>query len=92
MNMDIKEIYQIAKNLLESFTNRECLDFRLEQAEFNKDDKIWEIVVSYLVENINKASNTFSVLGIKEFPFERIYKKVKINENKEVLGFYIFEK
>lgn len=90
--MDLKEIYQVAKSQLESLANSKYPDFRLEQAEFNKNDKLWEIVVSYLVENSNKANSTFSILGIQDLPFERIYKKVKINENKEVIGFYIFEK
>jgi hypothetical protein len=89
--MNLKELYEIAKNELESLSTLENADFRLEQAEFNKDEEVWEVVVSYLVENTNKP---FSALGAltSGFTFHRIYKKVKIDKNNQVIGFYIFEK
>jgi hypothetical protein len=50
------------------------------------------VVVSFLVENVNKpVKSTWSPLvTTTEYPFHRIYKKVKINENNEVIGFYMF--
>ena len=51
--MNLKELYQIAKNELSELSPFENSDFRLEQAEFDKDEKVWEIVISYLVENTN---------------------------------------
>ena len=45
-------------------------------------------MVSYL-ENNNKRFNVLSPLVV-DLPFERIFKKLKIKEDKEVLGFYIY--
>lgn len=87
--MTLQELLRIAKKQLNGLSTLENPDFRLEQAEFQKDDKVWEIVVSYLVENMNKRANPLSAIT-SEFQFHRIYKKLKIDENKEVIGFYIF--
>lgn len=87
--MKLKELYAIAKKELGALSPLEKSDFRLEQAEYNKDEKVWEIVVSYLVENTNKPIHPFTPLA-SDFPFFRIYKKVKINDQNEVIGFYIF--
>jgi hypothetical protein len=89
--MKLKELYAIAKKEIGDLSPLENADFRLEQAELNKDDNTWEIVVSYLVENVNKPRTTFSpLLTTTEYPFHRLYKKVKINDKNEVIGFYIF--
>ena len=87
--MSLKELLDTAKNNLQELTTVKNPDFRLEQAEFNKEEKTWEIVVSYLVENANKRSLPYSVLT-SDFEFDRVYKKIKVNEKKEVIGFYIF--
>jgi hypothetical protein len=87
--MKLKELLDIAKENLSDLSTLSNPDFRLEQAVLKKDKKTWEIVISYLVENTNKRANTLSALT-SEFQFHRIYKKVEINENKEVVGFYIF--
>lgn len=89
--MNIKELYSIANKELKDLTSLEQADFRLEQAEFKKDEELWEIVVSYLVENINKPISPIGALA-SGYKFQRIYKKLKINKNKEVLGFYIYDK
>ena len=90
--MNLKELYQIAKNELEVLSPFEKADFRLEQAEYNKDEKAWEIVVSYLVENTNKP--VLSPIGLisGSYPYHRIYKRFKIDDNKQMIGFYIYEK
>ena len=87
--MNLKELYQISKKALDEIIENKNPDFRLEQAEFDKVDKTWEIVVSYLEENNNKRFNVLSPL-VTDLPFERIFKKMKIKEDKEVLGFYIY--
>lgn len=88
--MKLKDLYAIAKKELGELSPLQNSDFRLEQAEYNKDEKVWEIVVSYLVENINKPTKSFIPLAT-DFPFHRIYKKVKINDQYEVIGFYIYK-
>lgn len=90
--MTLKDLFQTAKNHLEDLTPLSQPDFRLEQAEYDKNEKVWDIVVSYLVENTNKRSNPLAQLSA-DFQYHRIYKKLKINDNtKEILGFYIFNK
>ncbi len=89
--MNLKELYQIAKDELEVLSPFENSDFRLEQAEFNKDENVWEIVVSFLVQNTNKPTSPIGVLSTI-YPYLRMYKKVKIDNEKRVIGFYIYEK
>jgi len=86
--MTLKELLEIAKNELKDLSNLENPDFRLEQAEYKKTEKNWEIVVSYLVENTNKRTSGLFVTS--EFQFHRIYKKIKIGDDKKILGLYIF--
>mgnify|MGYP000954075754 CR=1 FL=1 len=87
--MNIKELYTIAKRELGELSPLEDSDFRLEQAVYNENEKVWEIVVSYLVENTNRPTKSLMALTT-EFPYHRIYKKVKINDAKEIVGFFIF--
>ncbi len=87
--MTLKDLLNLTKEHLKELSTLPDPDFRLEQAEYNADVKTWDIVVSYLVENTNKRANPISSI-ISEYPFYRIYKKIKINEKKEIIGFYIF--
>ncbi len=89
--MKLKELYAIAKKELADISPIENSDFRLEQAEYNKKEKIWEIVVSYLVENTNKPIKAFAALA-PEFKYHRIYKTVKIDDLGKIIGFYIYTK
>ena len=89
--MNLKELYQIAKDELEVLSPFENPDFRLEQAEFNKEENVWEIVVSFLVQNTNKPTTPIGILSTS-YPYLRMYKKVKIDNEKRVIGFYIYEK
>lgn len=85
----LKELYQIAKHELADIIPDENSDFRLEQAVYNESEKFWEIVVSFLTQNLNKSNSPFVQLG-QNLPFERIFKKIKITDQKQVLGFYIY--
>lgn len=85
MDVSIKEVYQVAKEELSHLIELENSDYRLEQIEFNKNEQVWDVVVSYLIPNKNK-----SALLIQSLPYERLYKKLKINENLEVTGMYMF--
>jgi len=88
--MVLKELLEIAKSQLDELTTLKNPDFRLEQAEFKKSEGIWDIVVSFLVENTNKRTTAIAALT-SEFQFHRIYKRLKINNTtKEILGFYIY--
>ena len=88
--MTFKELLDTAKIGLEDLTSVSSPDFRLEQAEFNSEKKEWEVIISFLVENTNKKTSPIAVLS-SDFIYYRIYKKLRINENKEIVGFYIFD-
>jgi hypothetical protein len=89
--MNLKDLLTVAQSELKEMSNLENPDFRLEQAVFLEDENIWEIVVSFLVENTNPKNSPF-VAMTSEFKFERIYKRLKIDENKKVVAFFMFEK
>ena len=89
--MKLKELLNLAKTELSELSSLSDPDFRLEQAEYNDDEQLWEIVVSYLVEKTNPRNTPLSSLT-SEFKYHRIYKRLKIYPNtKEVVGFYIYE-
>ncbi len=89
MTLTFKDLLSLAKAHLKDMSTLSNPDFRLEQAELDKDENSWEIVVSYLVENTNKRTNPITALT-SEFQFLRMYKKIRINDKGEIIGFYIF--
>jgi hypothetical protein len=89
--MTLRELLNIAKSELKEMSSLDNPDFRLEQAEYIKDEDIWDIVVSYLVENTNPRNSPLSAIT-SEFKYHRIYKQLKIDDNKKVIGFFIYEK
>jgi hypothetical protein len=88
--MNLKELLNIAKSELIDMSTLTNPDFRLEQAEFFKDTNNWEIVVSYLIENTNPKNSPLSAI-ITEFKYHRIYKRIQIDEDKNVVGFFMYE-
>lgn len=89
--MNLKELLDITKTQLRDMSPLRNPDFRLEQAEYIKKEKIWDVVVSYLVENTNKKTTPLAAIT-SEFQYYRIYKRLKIDEEKNIIGFYIYEK
>ena len=89
--MTLKDLLQLAKNQLRELSSLENPDFRLEQAVFKEEENQWDIVVSYLVENTNKKVSPFSSIT-SEFQYLRIYKKMLIGPNSEVIGFFIYNR
>ena len=89
--MKINDIFKIAKNELKSLSSIPDPDFRLEQAEFKTDESIWEIVISYLVENKNKREQNVFASFTTDLIYTRIYKKVKLDKNNDIIGFFIFD-
>lgn len=87
--MNLKELLDIAKSELQAFSTLNNPDFRLEQAVYKEDDKVWEIVVSFLVENTNKPIKQ-PFVGTVEFQFLRLYKRLLIDQNKKIVGLFIF--
>lgn len=88
--MNLRELLNIVKTELKDLSPLENPDFRLEQAEFQKDSDNWEIIVSYLVENTNPKSSPLMAIT-SEFKYHRVYKKIKIDKDKNIVGFYIYE-
>jgi hypothetical protein len=89
--MELKELYKAAKNQLAETITTENPDFRLEQVEYNEAEKIWDMVVSFLVPSVDNSPVTFNSSVNVRSPLERVYKRVKINDKKEVTGFYIYQ-
>lgn len=87
--MTLKDLLNVAKVQLRELTTVKDPDFRLEQAEYKKDERVWDIVVSYLVENTNKRMSPLSALT-SEFQYYRMYQRLKINDEKEIAGLYIY--
>jgi len=90
MKLKINELFEIAKSELSGLSKVTNPDFRLEQVVYDEVKMEWEVVVSYLVENSNKRTNPLG-LPTSEFQFYRIYKKLRINNEKEVVGLFIFD-
>lgn len=90
--MNLKELYQISKTELKDIMPNNDADFRLEQVEFDKILKKWNIVISFLTEKNNvDPFLKLSVNPLRNYlPKERVYKKLTINDQKEVEGFYIY--
>lgn len=86
--MKFAELITVVKQELKHLSTLDNPDFRLEEAE-QYDDKSWNLVVSYLVENSNKKLTSLNAFGAT-FEFLRLYKKVKISENGEILGIYMY--
>jgi len=87
--MSLKDLLDIAKTELKDLTTVENPDFRLEQAEFKKQENSWEIIVSYLVDNTNKRN--FPMAAITgDFQYYRIYKRLKVDSEKHVIGLFIY--
>jgi hypothetical protein len=88
--MTLKELLNISINHLKDLTSVTNPDFRLEQAEFIQSEDLWEVIVSYLVENTNKKTNPLAPFSA-DFQYHRMYKKLRIdNSSKEIVGFYIY--
>src|SRR5690606_20194696 len=51
--MELSRVFEIARNSLQSVSPAELKDFRLEQAEYDETKDLWNIVVSFLVPNVN---------------------------------------
>lgn len=79
--MSLRDLLHTAEQQLKELTNLEKPDFRLEQVEYNSVEQVWDIVVSFLVTRDSYNSSFFP---------DRVYKRVKINNNNEVVGFYIY--
>lgn len=89
--MTLKQLFEAAVSELSNLTTVQNPDFRLEQAEFNKDEKVWNVVVSYLVENTNPRIVKSPLASLAEFSFHRIYKLIKLDENLQFRGLFIFD-
>lgn len=88
--MNLKDLLHNATTQLRDLSPLEKPDFRLEQAVHRKDEKVWEIVISYLVENNNKPVGGIAQLA-PQLPFQRVYKKVMMDEEGQVAEFLMYD-
>lgn len=88
-NLNLKDLLHSVTTQLRDLSPLEKPDFRLEQASYNKAEKVWEVVISYHVENNNKP---FSWAGVPpQLPYKRVYKKVIMDEDGQVSEFLMFD-
>ena len=87
--MTLKELHDVAKREMQYLTTVPQPDFRLEEAEYDKEKQVWNTVVSFLVENTNKRMTPIGTFTT-DFQYHRIYKKVKINDHRDLVGMYIY--
>lgn len=90
--MDLRNLLEISSNALMGLTTLEKPDFRLEQAEFDRKGKAWDVVISFLVENTNKPTGSTILPLTQQYQFHRLYKRLRISDKGEVLGYYMYEK
>ena len=90
--MDLKKLYQIAKQELISLYDEDATDLRLEQVTRSENGDNWEVVVSYLLENKNQPTKIELLDMRRVFPYERVYKLLKINSNGEVEELLMFNR
>jgi len=88
--MNLKDLLHNVTTQLRDLSPLDNPDFRLEQGTYNKEEKVWEVVISYLVENNNKPLSPISVFGLQT-PYQRIYKKVIVSEDGHVEEFLMFD-
>lgn len=86
----MKELLDIATAAIREITEVSNPDFRLEQAVYNKESHDWEVVVSYLVKNTNSRQHPFG-FDLPTLQLERIYQKLRINDDRKVTGLYMFD-
>lgn len=96
-NIDLKKLFLIAKDHIIDFLNTGDYqpDLRLEEAKFNEEEGVWDLVISYLLKNENILDNAeLSPLNIAlgQRKFERIYKKVKIDKEGKLMGLFMYNK
>ena len=89
--MNLGELLEVAKRELKVLTTVLNPDFRLEEAEYDHKGKVWNVVVSFLVENTNKRQLTGGLV-VPGLNYDRIYKKLKINDQRVLVGLYMYEK
>ncbi len=86
--MTLKDLLHSASTQLKDLSTLDDPDFRLEQAVYKEDEKIWELIVSYLVRNNPAPTSLFADITLKHI---RLYKKVNLDENGELAGFYLYD-
>jgi len=85
MKYSFKQLLDLAQAELQQLTRLENPDFRLEEAVYFRKHELWEIIVSFLVDNTNppiEGSGT-PKLSLK---YLRLYKKISINNNGEMVA------
>lgn len=89
-DMKLKDLLDSATTQLRDLSPLDNPDFRLEQALYKKDEKVWEVIVSYLVEDNNKPVNPLKVFT-PQTPYYRTYKRVILDDDGQVSEFLMYE-
>lgn len=85
--MDLQKILQVVKSDLSDLSTLENPDFRIEQAKLNQAGDNYEVIISFLVER----KDDLGILSGISSPYERVYKRIDLDQNLNLSGFYIYE-
>ncbi len=83
--MNFKELFKIASLAVQDSYEKDIFDIRLEQVE--KDGDNYLVVVSFVIEDKMKEESLIAFTG----KYERIYKQIRIDKDKSVVGLYMFK-
>lgn len=87
------DLKRIAESNISEFTDLEEPDLRLEEVEYNVKEEIWEIVVSFLVKSKDPHVLRFTAyMNDMEYNVTRLYKKIKIDNDRNILGIFIHDR
>ncbi len=83
--MNFKELFGIASEAVKDSYDKEIYDIRLEQVEKDGTDNL--VVISFVIEDKMKEDSLIAITG----KYERIYKQIRIDKDKNVVGLYMFK-
>jgi len=87
--LDLKRLYGFSQKHLSDMMGEKLNDFRLEQAE-NTSDGNWDVVVSFLMHNVNAPETNGSIFSGSHLPFERVFKRLLLDTDGELIKYLIY--
>lgn len=86
--LTLGKLKEIAFNELSQIYDLADKDFRLEEYEYNTSNNLYNIVISFLIENQNTNFTAYK-LALGGLKFERVFKNVVIDKDGNFIKFSI---
>jgi hypothetical protein len=84
----LKEIYSNISEEIEVITNSKAEDIRIEEITYGENDKVNEVVVSFLLKKFDKFLHSLPNISPA---YERVYKKINLNDLLQIKAVLVFE-